>query len=85
MQTATAASAISVTVERLTLRARRNPAPERVDLGLASDLRPDHQREQGERRHLDAAAGRGAPGADEHERRLREQRLVRHLRRSRPC
>ena len=46
--------------ERLPLGGRADPAAEDVDLGVAPDLRPDHEQEQRERRHLDPAPGRRA-------------------------
>ena len=69
--------------ERLPLGGGADPAAEDVDLRVAPDLRPDHEQEQGERRHLDAAAGRGAAGADEHEHVLEEQGRRRPSARSR--
>jgi hypothetical protein len=53
--------------ERLTLRERRHPAAERVHVRVAADLGPHHEEEEGEGRHLDAAACRGAPGTHEHQ------------------
>ena len=80
VQVATATSAIRAHRKRLPLRGGADPAAEDVDLRVSPDLGPDHEHEQGERRHLDPAARRGAPGTDEHEHVLEQQGRFVHLR-----
>ena len=64
--------------ERLPLGGRRDPAPERIHLGLTANLGPYHQDEEGEGGHLDASSGGGAAGADEHQHVGGEQGVLFH-------
>src|SRR3712207_2296782 len=53
--------------QRLPLDLPGDPPPERGDVGLAADLRPDHEPEHEEGRHLDAPGGAGAAASHHHQ------------------
>ena len=65
--------------ERLPLGVGWEPAREGRHVRVAAHLGPHHEREEGQRRHLDAASGRRAPRSDEHEEVGDEERLQLHL------
>src|SRR3712207_1624360 len=53
--------------QRLPLDVPGDASPEGGDVGLSADLRPDHEPEHEEGRHLDAPGGAGAAAPDHHQ------------------